>query len=219
MAMNDGEFAQAAASALARSAEIETRRIKRPVGEGSWYIARVISKSDEQAIEWLDRMGIGSWYPKIMEMRNVPRKLLSAAQRRSGIEIRKPILSPLFPRYVFVDLRSGEHWGEISRFAGIGGMWCEGGVPVRINEADLKKIKGREQNGAIPGAESLRVIFGIGDEVTVTDGPFASFPGIVEKGLDTAVEEFDPETRIRVAVNIFGRATPVDLEVWQVAKR
>ena len=58
----------------------------------------------------------------------------------------------------------------------------------------------------------------IGEHVRVTDGPFASFPGIVEEGLDVPVEKFDPDTRIKVAVNVFGRATPITLTVAQVEK-
>jgi transcription antitermination factor NusG len=41
----------------------------------------------------------------------------------------------------------------------------------------------------------------------------------VEQGLDVAIEKLDPGMRIKVAVNIFGRATPVELEYWQVAKQ
>jgi transcription termination/antitermination protein NusG len=218
-AMSDRDFRQAAETALTRAADIDQRHIKRALGDEFLYVACVIGKSDQHALDWLDRMKITSYYPKITQLRKVPHRQLSRAQRASGIEILRPTLTPMFPRYVFVKLRTGDDWGEISRFAGIGGMWCEGGIPVRVRDADLQKIRKRECSGAVPGSESVRVLFAIGDEVRVIDGPFASFPGIVEKGLDMAIEDVDPRERIKVVVNIFGRATPVELEVWQVAKQ
>lgn len=217
--MSDQDFRQAAETALTRADTIDRHHSKRGEGEEFLYVACVIGKSDQYALDWLERMKIASYYPKITQLRKVPYRQLSRAQRASGIEILKPTQMPMFPRYVFVNLRGGDDWGEISHFAGIGGMWCEGGVPVRVRDADLQKIKKYECSGAVPGSESVRVLFGIGDEVRVIDGPFASFPGIVEKGLDMAIEDLDPRERIKVAVNIFGRETPVELEVWQIEKQ
>jgi transcriptional antiterminator NusG len=72
-------------------------------------------------------------------------------------------------------------------------------------EAILAQVREREDS-VIP-----KIAFNVGDSVRVADGPFESQTGIVE--------EIDPTRGVlRVAVNIFGRSTPVDLEYWQVEK-
>jgi transcription termination/antitermination protein NusG len=72
-------------------------------------------------------------------------------------------------------------------------------------EAILAQVREREDS-VIP-----KIAFSVGDSVRVADGPFESQTGIVE--------EIDPTRGVlRVAVNIFGRSTPVDLEYWQVEK-
>lgn len=185
----------------------------------SWYIVRSIGKSDVHVLKMLKDLKIEFYYPQVLQMQKRPRRELSAKQRRSGVEIREPRPAPLFPKYIFTHFDMGrDGWREVFKFAGVGGMVCEGDLPVRVSDALISSIKGRENNGVVPGNEATRIVFGIGDEVRVTDGPFASFPGVVERGLDIPIEELDPEARIRVAVSIFGRATPVDLHVWQVTK-
>jgi transcriptional antiterminator NusG len=220
MERDDQEFRRAAERALARSAEIEARRVHAQIeGDQSWYVVRAVGKSDDFALDGLKRLDIETYYPQVLQMRKVPRRELSASQRRSGVEIRKPQLGPLFPRYIFARFgMARESWRDVFKIAGVGGMLCQGDLPVRVRDELIVSIKKRESDGSIKGSDTIRAVFGIGDHVVVTAGPFASFPGIVEKGIDCPVEDIDPRTRIEVAVNIFGRATPVELEVWQVAK-
>lgn len=80
-------------------------------------------------------------------------------------------------------------------------------IPMRAKEVEAMLAQARErEDSAKP-----KIAFSPGDSVRVADGPFESQTGIVE--------EIDPERGVlRVSVNIFGRATPVDLEYWQVEK-
>lgn len=206
---------------LARN-EAYSSDTKLPILPGAWVLGMAVGRSDQQVLDGLKRFDIPTYYPMVMEMRKVPKRQLSRLQRESGVEIMKPQSSPMFPRYVFMNLD-----GHINQFelhdvfkrVGIGGMAYHNGRLVCVRDAEIDRLKGRENNGLIPGETATRVLFDIGDRVMVTAGPFASFPAIVESSLDVPIEELDPATRIKVAVNIFGRATRVDMEVWQVAKQ
>lgn len=194
------------------------RQRERDAPGAKWYIVQCIRGSDQQALDAFERFKIETYYPKIVQLKPLPRKRMSASQRASGMVVMAPQASALFPRYVFTrfDIRA-PGWHEAFEFAGVGGLMCRDRMPLWMPAELIAAIKARENNGVIPGKESLRVLFDIGDKVTVTDGPFASFPGIVEQGLDVAIEDLETQMRIKVAVNIFGRATPVELEYWQVA--
>ena len=84
-----------------------------------------------------------------------------------------------------------------------------GNKPVPLRKDEAERILGQIQEGM----ESVvpTVTFEVGESVKVADGPFASFNGVVE--------EVDADkSRLKVAVSIFGRATPVELEYTQVEK-
>ena len=80
-------------------------------------------------------------------------------------------------------------------------------IPMRQKEVDAMLAQVRDKDESV----KPKIAFSVGDTVRVADGPFESQTGIIE--------EIDPDRGVlRVAVNIFGRSTPVDLEYWQVEK-
>ena len=115
-----------------------------------------------------------------------------------------------FPGYVLVkcDL-SDDIYHLIKNTPKVTGFLGADKRPVPISDAEATRIKGQVAEGVERPKASIS--FEIGESVRVADGPFASFNGTIE-------EIDEGRSRVKVAVSIFGRATPVELEYTQVEK-
>ena len=115
-----------------------------------------------------------------------------------------------FPGYVLVKMdMTDEAYHLIKNTPKVTGFLGSDNKPVAISEVEADRILHQVQEGIERPRSSIT--FEIGEQVRVADGPFASFNGLVE--------EVDEErSRLKVAVSIFGRATPVELEFGQVEK-
>ena len=115
-----------------------------------------------------------------------------------------------FPGYVLVKMEmTDEAYHLIKNTPKVTGFLGSDNKPIPITEAEATRILHQVQEGVERPRPSIS--FEIGEQVRVADGPFASFNGLVE--------EVDEErSRLKVAVSIFGRPTPVELEFGQVEK-
>lgn len=174
--------------------------------DSRWYVVHVYSgfenKVAQSINEQAERAGLVDDIEEVLvpteEVVEVRRGAKSTAERK------------FFPGYVLVKMKMTDHaWHLVKNTAKVTGFLGAGQRPQPISEAEARRIVDQTQDAAERPKPS--VTFEIGEQVRVSDGPFASFNGVVEDVDET-------RARLKVSVSIFGRATPVDLEYGQVEK-
>jgi transcriptional antiterminator NusG len=102
-----------------------------------------------------------------------------------------------------------ETWYAIRTTPGVAGFVGSGTRPIPLKMEEVSQILQASQERM--EKPTPKVVFEKGESVRITEGPFTNFSGVVE--------EIHPERgKLKVMVTIFGRATPVELEYWQVEK-
>jgi transcription termination/antitermination protein NusG len=172
-----------------------------------WYIVHAYSNFENKVAQSLRdqaaQRGLEDFFEEIL----VPTEKVVEVRRGRKIDTERKF----FPGYVLVrcDL-TDEVYHLIKNTPKVSGfLGADKARPIPIPDAEAARIKGQVQEGVDRPKASIR--FEIGEQVRVADGPFASFNGIVE-------EVDEDRSRLKVAVSIFGRATPVELEYSQVQK-
>ncbi len=201
-------------------AKAKERKREREEPGLKWFVVQCVGVSDKQVIQGIERYEAETYTPRTIVMKPVPRRRMSRQQRLSGHTIEVPTEAPLFPRYVFVQVdTSMPGWGHVFTSPGVGGLVCNEGRPVFMSEQQMAYIRSLENNGVIPGDITLLELFNVGDELKITDGPFRDFDAVVEKAFEAPIKDLDPNARIKVAINMFGQVTRLELAYWQVARR
>ena len=172
-----------------------------------WYVVRAISGKEKKVKEYLEneisRLNLQEKIAQIL----IPTE--KVYQIRKGKKISKE--RNYFPGYVLVEAElTGEIPHLIKSIPDVLGFLGTRGTPEPIRPAEVKRILGKVDELAEQG-EEVNIPFIVGETVTVIDGPFNSFSGIIE--------EIDEEKKkLRVMVKIFGRKTPLELGFMQVEK-
>lgn len=176
------------------------------MAQARWYVIHAYSgfehKVAESVREQADKKGLGDLFEEVL----VPTEEVTEMRRGTKVIANRKF----FPGYVLAKMQlTDETWNMVKNTAKVTDFLGAQGKPAPITEAEAQRILNQVQEGVDRPRPSIS--FEIGEEVRVSDGPFASFMGLVE--------EVDEErTRLKVSVSIFGRATPVELEYTQVEK-
>ena len=164
-----------------------------------WYVIHVYSGFEKRVAtairEQAEQKGLAERFEEIL----VPTEEVVELKRGAKVSSERKF----FPGYVLIKMDLVKNTAKVTGF--LGGR----GRPSPISEAEATRIMRQVQEGIERPKPSIT--FEIGEQVRVADGPFTSFNGVVE-------EVDEEKSRIKVAVSIFGRATPVELEYSQVEK-
>ena len=172
-----------------------------------WYVVHAYSGFESSVKRSLEehvaRAGMQDMFGEILVPTEEVIEMREGQKRKSSRKF--------FPGYVLVLMDMNEEsWHlvkSVPRVLGFIGGTTDKPAPITDKEADA--ILQRVQEGA--EKPRPKVLFDVGEVVRIIDGPFNDFNGVVEE------VDFD-KNRLRVAVLIFGRSTPVDLEFHQVEK-
>ena len=171
-----------------------------------WYVIHVYSGFEKKVAQSIEEQAKQAGMEKQIEQVLVPTEEVMEMRRGSKVSSERKF----FPGYVLARMdMTDESWHLVKNTPKVTGFLGGGGRPIPISDAEAERILHQVQEGI--DRPKPAVMFEVGEQVRVCDGPFNSFNGMVE--------EVDEENaRLKVSVSIFGRATPVELEYSQVAK-
>lgn len=172
-----------------------------------WYVVQAYSQYELRVkrllLDRIARAGLEEFFGQIL----IPTEEVS--EMRDGK--RHTSERKFFPGYVLVEMEMNDDtWHLVKDTPNVSGF--VGGTserPVPLTQHEVDAILHRMQDGG--GAPKPRTFYEVGEEIRVIDGPFSDFNAIVE-------EVNYEKSRLKVSVEIFGRATPVELEFYQVEK-
>ncbi|MBE6792717.1 MAG: transcription termination/antitermination protein NusG [Ruminococcaceae bacterium] len=168
--------------------------------QARWYVAHTFSGYENKVATNLEKIvenrNLHDW---IHEVR-VPTETVTEVKDGKKREVERKI----YPSYVFVKMvMTDDSWFVVRNTRGCTGFVGPGGKPLPLSEEEVLAM-GIEKR-------EIEINYEVGDTVTIIDGPLENFSGIVD--------EIDKEkNKVRVTISMFGRETPVELELDQVSR-
>ena len=171
-----------------------------------WYSVSVLSNFEKKVAESIKESARQQGLEDEIEEVMVPTEEVTELRRNKKVQVERRFM----PGYVLVKMEMTDRaYHLINDTNRVTGFLGPQGRPTPLPDGEVARILNQVEEGV----ERPRpmITFEIGEQVSVTDGPFEGFQGLVE-------EVDDENARLKVSVSIFGRATPVELEYAQVAK-
>lgn len=163
-----------------------------------WYVVHTYSGYENTVKATIDKTVETRHLEDVIYEVSIPMETVTEITEKGPKEIERKV----FPGYVLIKMiMSDENWYIIKNVRGVTGFVGSGNKPTPLTEEEVLQL----------GVEKREIVvaFGIGDTVKIIDGPLTSFSGKVD-ALDV------DKNSVRVVVSMFGRETPVELELDQV---
>ena len=172
-----------------------------------WYVVRAISGNEKKVKLYLEseisRLHMQDYISQIL----IP--IEKFYQVRNGKKVSKE--RNYLPGYVLIEaILVGEVQHTIKNVPGVLGFLGSKNEPIPLRQSEVNRILGKVDELSEQGTE-LSIPYIVGETVTVIDGPFNSFSGVIE-------EINEEKRKLKVMVKIFGRKTPLELGFMQVSK-
>ncbi|HNW74776.1 MAG: transcription termination/antitermination protein NusG [Bacteroidales bacterium] len=172
-----------------------------------WYVVRAISGNENKVKQYLENEIVNQNLQEYISQVLIPKEKIYLI--RNGKKVSKE--RNYFPGYVLIEAALiGEIPHIIRNIPGVLGFLGAKGEAHPLRPSEVKRILGKFDELSEQG-EEMNIPFIIGETVTVIDGPFNSFSGVIE-------EINEEKKKLKVMVKIFGRKTPLELSFMQVQK-
>jgi transcription termination/antitermination protein NusG len=178
------------------------------MSKASWYVVNVYGglekKISEQIQEQAKKKNLSDFFQEIL----IPsEEVIEVKKGNKKVSVEKNY----FPGYILVKMiLNDDTWHLVRNIPRVSNFLGAKGKPIPISEAEVGRILKQVKDSIEKPRHN--VLYEVGEQVRVCDGPFTSFSGFVE-------EVDNEKARLKVSVMIFGRSTPVDLEFGQVEKQ
>lgn len=170
----------------------------------SWYVVHTLSGHENKVKTFIESQAPLSGLSEVVGRVVVPTE--DTVEMKDGKK--RTTRRKFLPSYVLIEMDlSNETQHFVNNVPGVTSFVGPGRKPERLRASEVERILGQIDAGKTREAPSMKYV--VGDKVKVTDGPFTDFTGTIE-------ETIPLKNKVKVTVSIFGRPTPVELDVLQI---